>query len=258
MDYLHKYSQNPFPDLFWNIPEQKSGTVNVIGGNAQNFRTPVKTAETLLRDYPIKTVNLVLPDVLKPKLPPLDNLIFLSSTDSGSFGSADELSSAMNAADSNLLIGDLSKNSITKDAVLSALSDSATPVIITRDAVDLVADTITDSLLLHDNLAFLVSMPQLQKLFRAVYYPKMLTLTQPFIQVAEALHKFTLSYAVKIVTMHDGQIIVAVNGNVSSIPLDKTSYTPLTFWLGAPAIKILAMNLFNPNNFECATVSSLF
>ena len=86
----------------------------------------------------------------------------------------------------------------------------------------------------------------------------MLTLTQPFIQVAEALHKFTLSYAVKIVTMHDGQIIVAVNGNVSSIPLDKTSYTPLTFWLGAPAIKILAMNLFNPNNFECATVSSLF
>ncbi len=115
MDYLHRYDKNPFADLLWNIPEQKQGAVNIIGGNSQSFRASVKVAEYLSNNFPIKTISLVLPDALKTKLPPLDNLIFLSSTDSGSFSNADELKNTLNSADFNLIIGDLSKNNITKE-----------------------------------------------------------------------------------------------------------------------------------------------
>lgn len=255
MEFLHKYDENPFLDLAWNTPEQKQGAVNIIGGNSMNFRTPVKVAEHLSANYPIKTVNLVLPDALKTKLPTLENFLFLSSTDSGSFGSAEELKTAIDSADDSLLIGDLSKNNITRAAVATAVTEAEKPVILTRDAVDLIAEEASDKLLANQNLVFMASIPQLQKLFRAVYYPKMLMMSQSLVQVAEALHKFTLSYPTQIITLHNGQVLVAKNGNVHTGIL--SGYTPLTFWMGEAAAKILANNLFNPNNFEKATIFSL-
>ena len=47
MDYFKKIDSKPSDDLLWNVPERKQGTVSIIGGNGQNFRTPVKTAEYL-------------------------------------------------------------------------------------------------------------------------------------------------------------------------------------------------------------------
>lgn len=258
MDFLHKINQNPAPELFWNFPEQKQGAVNIIGGNLQNFRTPVKIAETLAANYPVKTANLVLPDALQSKLPPLPNFIFLASTDSGSFAHGDELTKTINAADFSILIGDFSKNSITEQAIFDACIAAATPVIITRDTVDLIAASATDQLLMKDNLIFLASMPQLIKLFRAIYYPKMLLLSQPLTQVAETLHKFTLSYPAKIITLHNDQILIAENGNVNVVPLSKTPYSPLNFWFGDLAAGIAATNLYNPNNFLVATTATLF
>ena len=101
-------------------------------------------------------------------------------------------------------------------------------------------------------------MAQLQKLFRAVYYPKMLLLTQSLIQVAENLHKFTLSYPVSIITLHDNQIIIAKNGNINVVPIEKTDYSPITIWSGECAAKLTVMNLFNPDNFLKASVAALF
>ncbi|MBR0488289.1 hypothetical protein IJJ39_01270 [Candidatus Saccharibacteria bacterium] len=257
MDYLHKYTENPFRDLLWNIPEQKQGTISVIGGNQGSFRTPVKTAEFLSANYPIKTVNLVLPDALRGKLPSLDNFLYLSSTESGSFGDADELARIIGSSDYNLLAGDFSKNSVTRDALVAACQSSKKPTLITRDAVDLIAESASDSLLMNENLVFFASIPQLQKLFRAVYYPKMLLQSQSFIQIADTIHKFTLSYPIQIVTQHNLQIIVAKNGNIYSTPLENTSYTPLSFFIGDLSGKIAALNLFNPNNFEKATIAAI-
>ena len=77
-------------------------------------------------------------------------------------------------------------------------------------------------------------------------------------QVAEALHKFTLSYPVSLITLHNEQVLVAKNGQVNVVPLEKTGYAPLTIWNGELASKIVAMNLFNPDNFLDATVAALF
>ncbi|MBQ6460870.1 hypothetical protein IJJ36_00330 [Candidatus Saccharibacteria bacterium] len=258
MDYLHKIEENPCQDLYWNIPEQKQGAVGIVGGNSQSFRTPVSAAEIFAAKYPIKTVNLILPDALRTTLPPFDGLIFLPSTDSGSFADDKSLTEAINATDFSLMIGDLSKNSITAKAVRSACQNSEKPLLITRDSADLLATEVTEKTLMNEKLIIFASMAQLQKLFRAVYYPKVLLLSQSLVQVAEALHKFTLSYPISIITFHSGQILVAKNGNVNVVPLEKSGYSPITIWNGELAAKIVALNLYNPDNFLVTTTTALF
>ena len=259
MDYLKKIEKvKDAENLLWNVPEQKQGHVNVMGGNLQNFRTPVKVAEYLGANYSLETLGVVLPDSLKNKLPPLPNLIFLPATDSGSFASEEELIRTLDAADFNLLVGDFSKNSITMQAVAEACQKTVKPLIATRDTVDLLTEGHTERILMNENLILMASLAQMQKVFRAVYYPRVLLLTQSLLQVTEAIHKFTLSYPISLITLHDGQIICAKNGTVNVIPLEKTPYSALTFWSGELAAKILALNLYNPNNFLNATTVAVF
>ena len=257
MDYFEKIETKPSEDLAWNIPERKQGAVNIIGGNSQSFKMPVRIAEFLGEKYPIETINVVLPDALQGKLPPLPNFVFLPSTDSGSF-SGEGLEKVVNTADFNLFIGDFSKNSITTKELPGALRIAEKMTLLTRDSVDLIAEGNPERLLMNENLIIMASMPQMVKLLHSVYYPRMLTLTQSLMQVAETLHKFTLSYPTSIVTLHNGQVLVANAGRVVAVPLEKTNYSPLSFWSGELAAKIMAMNLYNPNNFISSSVTSLF
>ena len=257
MEYFEKVEENIAKDLLWNIPERKRGVVNVIGGNGQNFRTPVKVAEYLAEKYPVETVNLILPDALRNKLPPMSNFKFLKSTETGSFADNTELVANMDSGDYNLLIGDLSKNAVTGKAVVSACVSSEKPMLLTRDAVDLVAENNPGEVLLNEKLVIFGSLAQMQKLLRAVYYPKMLLLSQSLVQVAEVLHKFTLSYPVSIVTLHNGQILVVKDGAVKAVPMEKSGYSPMMLWSGELAAKIVALNLYNPNDFISATIAAI-
>lgn len=258
MDYFEKVEKKPKNELTWNIPEKKQGTVNIIGGNGQAFKTEIKVSEFLGTNYPIENLNVVLPDALKNSLPPLPNFKFLASTDSGSFANEKEVAELFNSGDFNLLLGDLSKNSITGKAILSACKIAEKPVLITRDAIDLIVENMNETILMNENLIFFGSLMQMQKILRAVYYPKMLLLSQSLVQVVEVLHKFTLSYPVSIITLHNEQILVAKNGNVKAVPIEKSGYSPMMIFQGELAAKILALNLFNPNNFINATVTAIF
>ncbi len=258
MEYFEKVEENIAKDLLWNIPERKQGVVNVIGGNSQNFRTPVRVAEYLTEKYPVETVNLILPDALKSKLPLMPNFKFLESTETGSFADSTELVADINNGEYNLLIGDLSKNAITGKAVVSACASSEKPILLTRDAVDLIADNNPEEVLLNEKLAIFGSLAQIQKLLRAVYYPKMLLLSQSLVQVTEVLHKFTLSYPVNIVTLHNGQILIAKDGIVKAVPMEKSGYSPIMLWGGELAAKIVALNLYNPGDFVQATIAAIF
>ena len=258
MDYFEKIEQKPEEELTWNIPEKKQGTVNIVGGNSQSFKSEIKVTEFLSTEYPIEILNVVLPDALKNKLPPLPNFKFLKSTDSGSFADEKEIAGIFNSGDFNLLLGDLSKNSITGKAILGACKKSEKPILVTRDAVDLLTEKINETSLMNENIIIFASMAQLQKLLRAVYYPKMLLLSQSLVQVSEVLHKFTLSYPVSIITLHNEQILIAKNGNVKAVPIVKSGYLPMMFFQGELASKIIALNLFNPNNFIDATIAAIF
>lgn len=258
MEYFEKLEKNPYEDLKWNVPERSQGTVNVIGGNTSRFRDEVKVAEFLTRTYPVQEVRLVVPDVLKGKLPDLPNFVFLPSTDSGGFAESQELMDVFNTVDCNLVLGDLSKNKVTGRAVANAVKNSSKMTLLTRDTVDALTDNAPERWLMNENVAVMASIAQLQKLLRAVYYPKMLLMTSSLVQIADVLHKFTLSYPIAIVSLHNGQVLVAKNGVLKAVALEKTGYSPMLFWNGEIAGKIIGINIYNPNQFIEATVNAIF
>lgn len=258
--YWRKQDRPLFDDLLWNIPEQKTGHIKIIGGNSQNFHTTIRIAEFFTQTFPLREVSLLLPDALRGQLPPLANLDFAPSTASGSFAKSPTLDQAFQSADFVLLPGDLSKNSATAIALSDAIAKNSTnlkPLLITRDAVDLLVNS-AEALLPNPQVFLVASMVQLQKIFRAVYYPKMIMLSQPLIPVIETLHKFTLTYNAALLTFHEGQIIVANHGEIITTPLVNTDYSPINLWSGPLAAKIAALNLYSPNKPLEATAAAIF
>ncbi len=260
--YLTKLKNTDnYNSLAWNIPEQKTGTINIVGGHSGGFFTPIQAAEYLTSSFPIQNINLLLPDSLKNKLPNnLPGITLLPSTDSGSIAKSPQLSAYLSEANFSVLIGELSKNSATTIALAEAIKSSDKPVLITRDSIDLLLPEM-NSLIDREDLYIVGSLAQLQKLFRAVYYPKMILLSMPLIPVAEALHKFTLSYPTTILTFHNDQIIIANQGQVLALPLEKTTYSgqPIRLWSGDLACRIAALNLFNPNQkLEATTLATTY
>ena len=59
-------------------------------------------------------------------------------------------------------------------------------------------------------------------------------------------------------TLHNEQILIAKSGKVKGIMLASSGYSPIMFFQGELAAKIVALNLFNPNNFIDASVSAVF
>ena len=263
--YWQKQTKPLFEDLLWNIPEQKISTINVIGGNSQNFHSIIRTAEFLSSHFPLRQVSIVLPSALQRTLPPLPNVNFVPSTDSGSFAKSDLLNLAFSSSNFSILAGDLSKNSATAIAFTTAISKSLTdasdikPLLITRDSVDLLAES-SAKLFEHPNLFIVASLAQIQKLFRALYYPKMIMLSQPLIPIIETLHKFTLTYdKVTLLTFHQDNIIVAHAGKITTTNIIDTDFSPLSLWGGTLAATVAALNLFNPQRpLEATTAAILY
>ena len=59
-------------------------------------------------------------------------------------------------------------------------------------------------------------------------------------------------------TLHNEQILLADNGTVKAVPLEKSGYSPIMIWNGELAGKIVSMNLYNPNRFIEATCAAIF
>lgn len=251
-------AQPLFPNLAWNIPEQKTGQVLVVGGNSQSFASTMRTAEFLAGNFPINHVNIVLPESLRGKLPTMTNVNFTTATTTGAFAKSALLNDYFDKSSMTLITGDLSRNAETAIALTSAVKNTPGSLIITRDAVDLLAPA-GEQLLLLPKLFLIASMAQLQKVFRSVYYPRMIMLSQPLVPTIETLHKFTLTYQTTILTFHQENIIVAHNGNISTTPILNTEYSPISLWSGQLAAKVTAMNLFNPDHpFEATTSAILY
>ncbi len=271
LSYWQKQSQPLFPNLAWNIPEQKTGHVAIVGGNSQGFATVIRIAEFLSQNFPFSSVNALLPDALRGKLPPLSNITLLPSTSSGSFAKSYQLQTAIQSANASLVIGDLSRNAATAIALADAITPTTTtsnatnnsasppsysPLVLARDSVDLLAGEAA-RWLTRPNTFVVASMAQLQKLFRAIYYPRMILLSQPLLPVLETLHKFTLSYPTTILTFHQENLIVAHAGQITTTHLVDTDYSPISLWSGQLAARVMAFNLYTPNHPLKATTAAL-
>lgn len=256
--YWLKQTENQpfFPDIEWSKPEQKSraGKLMVIGGHGQGF-IAVAESFALAEKVGVGSVRALMPDSLKKDLPHnLTEATLLPSNPSGGFSkdAYSELLAAAKWADAILLPGDLGRNSETAMLVEKLLAKTEAPITLTRDAVDIVSAHYS-TLVERPNTLLVLSFAQAQKLFKSVYYPKVLTFSMPLLAVVEALHKFTLTYPINLMVFHNDTMIVASQGRVST-----TSYTqPMSIWRGITASKATAYWLWNPKKPFEATTSSL-
>ena len=257
---MHSYWQKQlstkplFPDIEWNKPEQRAhaGKLAVIGGNKLGF-VAIRDAYEVANELGAGQIRAVLPDVLKKTVPPsVTDALFLPSNPSGGFSreALPEFHAACAWADLCLLIGDAGRNSETAMAFESLL-DGEGAVIATRDAVDLLMPAMS-RLVDRDRTTLIVSFAQLQKIFQSVYYPKILSFSMQLMHLVEALHKFTITYPVTIVTFHHNQLIVAHGGDIVSQEFDQ----PMAIWRGITASRAATYLLWNPTRpLEAITTS---
>ena len=249
LDYWRRQSiKNLFNDVDLLPPEQKrmAGKLLVIGGNRMAFFAVASALETAKR-MGVGEVRALLPEDLKGQVPSTSEVYFAPSGNSGAFCS-DSLETMLRLADwaeAVILIGDSGRNAETSLVFAEFLEKVDKPVLITRDAVDACCASVGDWLLRETETNLFVTLPQLQKLLRTLYYPKVITLSMPTNQLVETLHKFTLSYSASVTTFHNGLIVMAEKGEVVTQALDETSYSPISLWGGSLATQAMVARLWN-------------
>ena len=247
---MHSYWQKQsstkplFPDIEWNRPEQRAhaGRLAIIGGNKLGF-VAIRDAYEVANELGAGQIRAILPDVLKKTVPTsINDVLFLPSNPSGGFSreALPEFHAACAWADLCLLIGEAGRNSETAMAFESLL-DGNGHLVITRDAVDLLMPAM-NRIVEREKTTLVVSFAQLQKIFQAVYYPKILSFSMQLMQLVESLHKFTITYPVTIVTFHQNQLIIAHDGNIVTQEFDQ----PMAIWRGITASRAASYLLWNP------------
>lgn len=244
-----------FPDIEWSRPEQKTraGRLLVVGGHAQGFVAVAEAYSTALTAG-VGEARVLLPDSLKKNIP--TNLLeatLIDSNPSGGFSKTGwpEFKAAAQWADGVLLPGDAGRNSETAILYEKLITDTTVPITLTRDAADLVKNSYSQVVERPDTLLVL-SFAQTQKLFSSVYYPKILTFSMSLTNFVDTLHKFTITYPVTLMVLHNDNIVVASKGKVSTTPWD----IPMDIWRGKVAARAASYWLWNHKNcFEAVTTS---
>jgi ADP-dependent NAD(P)H-hydrate dehydratase / NAD(P)H-hydrate epimerase len=260
MDFDYWQKQSPdtplFPDVEWNKPEQRgmAGKLAIIGGNKLGF-AGVAEAYSVAFDTGVGQVRVLLPDVLKRTIPAsMSDVVFAATNPSGSLAKEAEVEAKTLGAwaDGVLLIGDAGRSSETAILYEQFISQYDGPLTITRDAIDLVKNS-AQALVDRPQTLLVISFAQLQKLFQAVYYPKVLTFSMQLTNLVEALHKFTITYPVTIAVLHRETFVIASEGRVVTMPWE----SPMLIWRGSVAAKAASYWLWSPSKPIEAVASSL-
>ncbi len=245
-----------FPDIEWSKPETRSraGKLGIIGGNKLGF-AGVAEAYGVATATGVGQARVLLPDVLKKTIPAtITDALFGPTNPSGSLtkDAAADLMTIAHWADSVLLIGDAGRSSETAILYEQFLHDYTGPLVITRDAIDLVKNS-SQALVDRPKTLLVMSFAQLQKLFQSVYYPKVLTFSMQLTNLVEALHKFTITYPVAIAVLHKDTFIIAHSGDVVTTPWDN----PMAIWRGNVAAKAACYWLWSPAKPLEATATAI-
>ncbi|MCL2371444.1 hypothetical protein FWC63_01715 [Candidatus Saccharibacteria bacterium] len=227
------------------------GKILIIGGSSAGFAGVSYTYGKTL-ELGAAEVKVLLPKCLEKMLPKNPDFIFSGDAKSLGFTKAiyGDLKELATWADGILLIGDFGKNSETQQTFahfLGNLKDfhaDKKPILVTRDAISLLNDHLP---LENPHLKMLITFNQLQHLFKSVLYPKLINFSTPLPQVAEALHKFTLTYECGLATFTHDNHIATQDGKVIVTNLATTKYNPLTLWAGEAATRTLLLSLWSPN-----------
>jgi ADP-dependent NAD(P)H-hydrate dehydratase / NAD(P)H-hydrate epimerase len=250
MDHPYWRRQEPgkalFSDIEWNKPERRdqAGNVLVVGGNKLGFSAVAEAYQTALTTG-AGSVRVMLPDCLKKSVPAtLLDVVYAACTPSGGLSkeAVPELRATAAWATEVLLIGDAGRNSETALAYEEFIQAYNGHLTVSRDAIDLVKNN-PGLLAERPNTLLVASFAQVQKLFQGVFYPKMLTFNMQLLQFVEALHKFTITYPVTIMTLHKDTLVIAHNGQVITQPWSE----PMALWRGSVATTAACYTLWSPH-----------
>lgn len=212
-----------FPELEWSRPQNRmhAGKLLVIGGNAHGFAKPAEAYGEALRAG-AGTVRALLPDAIQKIVgaivPEAD---FAPSTKvSGSFSqkALGEFLAASAWADGVLVAGDLGRNAETAILLEKYLTKSPADITLTQDAVEY-ATSAPHTVLNREHTLLVLSLSQLQHLGVAAKITKPARLGMDLLHLVQWLHDFTTQYKPFIITTHHDNIIVAVNGKISTTKL---------------------------------------
>jgi len=244
-----------FPDIEWNKPEQRSqaGRLGIIGGNKLGF-AGVGEAYSLALEAGVGEARVLLPDVLRKTVPAaITDALFAPTNISGGLSAEafGEMKALAEWSTEILLIGDAGRNSETAILYEKFITEYSGPLIVTRDAFDLLANTL-DLVVDRPQTTMVLSFAQLQKLFRSVYYPKVLTFSIQLQQLVETLHKFTITYPITLMTFHQDHLVIAHGGNVTTTPWEN----PMAIWRGSVATRAACYWTWSPEKpLESVTAS---
>jgi len=220
-----------YPDMLWSKPENKrhAGKLLIIGGNLHGFSAAAEAYSQACKAG-IGVAKVLLPDALKKTVGRiLENGEYAPSTPSGSFSQqslAEWLDQAA-WADGVLIAGDLGHNSETSVVLEKFLDQYDGQVTLAKDAIDYVVSS--PSICSERSYTTLVlSFAQLQKLITALKYPRHIESTMGLANLVELLNDFSQTHKFHIVTNHLSNLIVAVDGQVSTTKTSDNNWQTLT------------------------------
>ena len=254
-DYWQRQTNQPlFPELEWSRPETKAqaGKLLIIGGHGQGFAAPAQ-AYQMAEQAGIGSARVLLPDALE-KL--VGHMLaageFAPSTPSGSFGrsSLDVFLDNAAWADGVLLAGELGHNSETAIVLETFVNKYHGQLTLTGDSLDYFLNN-PASILDRPDTTLIISLGQLQKLFKASRETSAITSDIELFNLVESLHDFSGRHAANLVVKHQQTALVASAGQISTTPtgLDENEWPNI-------AAKASVWWLQNPSrSFEALTTS---
>jgi ADP-dependent NAD(P)H-hydrate dehydratase / NAD(P)H-hydrate epimerase len=256
--WLKQSADKPlFEDLLWSRPENKqaAGKLLIIGGNSFGFAA-VGEAYQQATKAGIGSARVLLPQAIKKVVGPiLMNGEFAPSTPSGSF-SQKALDTWLELAawsDGVLLAGDIGRNSETAILLEKFLHKFSGQVTITKDAIEY-ATSAPQLIANRQNTCVVLSISQLQRLFTALKSPRHIALGMGLPRLVDALNDFSQTHPFHIVTKHLENIVVAVNGHISTTKLAEDK----ELWRVSTAAHSAVWWLQNPTKpFEAISTAGL-
>lgn len=219
--YWHKQeSEKPlFPDLQWSRPETKRarGKLLVTGGNSQGFTAPARAYSEALASG-VGTARVLLPQHVQKLLPKsFSDMEFVPSTPSGSFArqALAELLAGAHWANGVLLAGDFGRNSETAILLEQFVQKYQGQLTLTQDSIPYFFEQ-SPAVLDRKNTLIVPTFSQLQKLATGAGITTAFTSTMDLLHFIDALHVFTQTHNIALVTQHLETIFIAVNGQVST------------------------------------------
>lgn len=257
--FWHKQTvdQPLFPALQWSQPEnrQLAGKLLIAGGNLHSFAA-VAEAYAYATKAGVGVARVLLPDALRSSVGiVLETGEYARSTPSGSFSqqAQAELLSLGEWADAVLLAGDFGRNAETAILLEKFVQAYSGQITITKDALDYFTRA-PQKLLQRGGITIVASLAQLQELAKAAHFPTAITFGMDLLRLTESLHAFTELYPIHIVVKQHEQLIVAVNGEVSTTRLAHD----LKIWRVQVAARCAVWWLQNPGKaFQALSVAVL-